>query len=129
MQACLFAACGPDEVPNHVLHLLLPHLLAHLVTLYRASLALAHVLWSRHNDVCVVLCKPKEAGLSRPEGVPADCLRALCWEWKGLRRVIVTWLARLAESHGMLPMSQLGGQRRRLAEDAVVCVVDKIKGQ
>lgn len=38
-----FAACGPDDIPNHVLQLLLPHLLPHLVPLYRASLALGHV--------------------------------------------------------------------------------------
>ncbi|KAJ8294879.1 putative RNA-directed DNA polymerase from transposon BS [Rhodotorula toruloides] len=100
MQARPFAVCGPDDIPNHVLQLLLSHLLPHLVPLYRASLALGHVPRSWRDASCIILRKPKKPDYREPKAYPLIAF----------------------ESH-------FGGRRRRSAEDAVVCVVDEIKGQ
>uniref|UniRef100_A0A0K3CQ65 BY PROTMAP: gi/342320283/gb/EGU12224.1/ Pol-like protein [Rhodotorula glutinis ATCC 204091] n=1 Tax=Rhodotorula toruloides TaxID=5286 RepID=A0A0K3CQ65_RHOTO len=127
MQARPFAACGPDDVPNHALQLLLPHLLPHLVPLYHASLALGHLPHSWHDASCVVLRKPKKPDYRDPKAY-----RLITFERciaKGLERVVAARLSHLAESYAMLSCSHFGGRRRRSAEDAVVCVFDEIKGQ
>ncbi|GAA6045615.1 hypothetical protein NBRC10513_005033 [Rhodotorula toruloides] len=127
MQARPFAACGPDDVPNHVLQLLLPHLLPHLIPLYRASLALGHLPRSWRDASCVVLRKPKKPDYREPKAY-----RLIAFERcvaKGLERVVAARLSHLAEVYGMLPRSHFGGRKRRSAEDAVVCVVDEIKSQ
>ncbi|GAA6058155.1 hypothetical protein NBRC10513_007298 [Rhodotorula toruloides] len=127
MQARPFAACGPDKIPNHILQLLLPHLLPHLVPLYRASLALGHVPSSWRDAACVVLCKPKKPDYRDPKAY-----RLMAFERcvaKVLERIVAARLAHLAELYSMFPRSHFGGRQRRSAEDAVVCVVDKIKSQ
>ncbi|EGU12008.1 Pol-like protein [Rhodotorula toruloides ATCC 204091] len=126
-QARPFAACGPDDVPNHVLQLLLPHLLPHLVPLYCASLALGHVPRSWRDASCVVLRKPKKPDYREPKAY-----RLIAFERcvaKGLERVVAARLSHLAEVYGMLPRSHFGGRKRQSAEDAVVCVVDESKSQ
>ncbi|GAA6044362.1 hypothetical protein NBRC10512_004476 [Rhodotorula toruloides] len=70
MQARPFAVCGPDDIPNHVLQLLLSHLLPHLVPLYRASLALGHVPRSWRDASCIILRKPKKPDYREPKAYP-----------------------------------------------------------
>ncbi|GAA6058001.1 hypothetical protein NBRC10513_007309 [Rhodotorula toruloides] len=127
MQARPFAACGPDDVPNHILQLLLPRLVPHLVPLYRASLALGHLPHTWRDASCVVLRKPKKSDYRDPKAY-----RLIAFERciaKALERIVAAHLAHLAESYELLSRLHFGGRRRRSAEDAVVCVVDEIKGQ
>lgn len=75
----------------------------------------------------MVLRKPKKPDYRDPKAY-----RLIAFERcvaKCLERVVVARLAHLAELHGLLPMSHHRGRKRRLAEDAVVCVVDEIKSQ
>ncbi|EMS22840.1 reverse transcriptase [Rhodotorula toruloides NP11] len=127
MQACSFAACGPDDIPNHVLQLLLPLLLPHLVSLYRASLCLGYVPRAWRDASCVVLRKPKKPDYRDPKAYWLIAFERCIA--KGLERIVAARLSHLAESFGLLLPLHLGGRRRRSAEDAVVCVVDEIKGQ
>lgn len=127
MQARLFAACGPDEIPNHALQLLMPALLSHLVPLYRALLALSHLSQSWRDISCVVLRKPK-----KPDYRDLKAYQLMAFERctaKGLEHIVAAQLAHFGKSYGMLPSSHFGGRRPRSAEDAVVCVVDEIKRQ
>jgi hypothetical protein len=127
MQAQPFAACGPDDIPNHALQLLLPALLPHLVPLHRTSLALGHLPRPWRDASCIVLGKPKKPDYRDPKAY-----RLIAFERcvaKGLELVVAARLAHLAQSFGMLPASHFGGRRRKSAEDAVVCIVDLIKGQ
>ncbi|EGU11511.1 hypothetical protein RTG_02281 [Rhodotorula toruloides ATCC 204091] len=98
MQARPFTACGPDDVPNHVLQLLLPLLLPHLVPLYRASLALGHLPRSWRNTSCIVLRKPK-----KPDYRNLKAYRLIAFERciaKGLERIVAARLLHLAENLG-----------------------------
>jgi hypothetical protein len=99
MQARPFAACGPDDIPNHVLQLLLPHLLPLLVPLYRASLALGHVPRPWRDTSCVVLRKPKKPDYRDPKAY-----RLIAFERciaKGLERIVAAQLSHLAKSFSL----------------------------
>ncbi|GAA6025715.1 hypothetical protein JCM10207_008980 [Rhodosporidiobolus poonsookiae] len=121
------AAAGPDNVPNLVLQSLWPTLRLRLVPLFAACLRLGYTPAAWRDATGVVLPKPNKPDYSTPKSYRMIVFARLLA--KLLELVVARRLAYLADAHGLLPVSHIGGRRGRSAEDAVACFVDAIKRQ
>ncbi|GAA6025712.1 hypothetical protein JCM10207_008979 [Rhodosporidiobolus poonsookiae] len=121
------AAAGPDDIPNLVLQSLWPALRLRLVPLFAACLRLGYTPAAWRDATGVVLPKPNKPDYSNPKAYRMIVFaRSLA---KLLELVVARRLSYLADAHGLLPVSHIGGRRGRSAEDAVACFVDAIKRQ
>jgi Reverse transcriptase (RNA-dependent DNA polymerase) len=114
----------PDGIPNRVLHLLASDRPALLVRLFDACYRLSIHPTAFKRAITVLLRKPKKEDYSDPKAYrPIALLNTL---GKVLEAVIAERIRFAAETHALLPDTQMGGRRMRSTETALQLITNKI---
>ncbi|KAK1485910.1 zinc knuckle, partial [Colletotrichum abscissum] len=123
-EAAPLKAPGPDGVTNLALQVARPWITPHLVRILNQSLRLGYCPQHFRKSTTVVLRKPGKDNYTVPKAYRPIAL--LNMVGKIMDAVIARRLSYLAETHGLLPDSHMGGRRRRSTEHALDQIVDRI---
>ncbi|KAI3545670.1 zinc knuckle [Colletotrichum abscissum] len=123
-EAAPLKAPGPDGITNLALQVARPWITPHLVRIFNQSLRLGYCPQHFRKSTTVVLRKPGKDNYTVPKAYrPIALLNTV---GKIMDAIIARRLSYLAETHGLLPDSHMGGRRRRSTEHALHQIVDRI---
>ncbi|KAF6525599.1 hypothetical protein HZS61_011394 [Fusarium oxysporum f. sp. conglutinans] len=119
-----FKAPGPDGIANKALHIASPWIKHHLTKIFNQSLALGYYPEHFRQSTTVVLRKPGKDNYTVPKAYRPIAL--LNTTGKIMEAVIAKRLSYIAETHGLLPDTHMGGRKLRSTEHALHLIIDKI---
>ncbi|KAI3534405.1 reverse transcriptase [Colletotrichum abscissum] len=123
-EAAPLKAPGPDGITNLALQVARPWITSHLARIFNQSLRLGYCPQHFRKSTTVVLRKPGKDNYTVPKAYrPIALLNTV---GKIMDAIIARRLSYLAETHGLLPDSHMGGRRCRSTEHALHQIVDKI---
>ncbi|KAL4412137.1 reverse transcriptase [Colletotrichum abscissum] len=123
-EAAPLKALGPDGITNLALQVARPWIMPYLARIFNQSLRLGYCLQHFRKSTTVVLKKLGKDNYTVPKAYrPIALLNTV---GKIMDANIVRRLSYFADTHGLLPDSQMGGRRCRLTEHALHQIVDKI---
>ncbi|KAI3528112.1 reverse transcriptase, partial [Colletotrichum abscissum] len=123
-EAAPLKAPGPDGITNLALQVARPWITPHLVRIFNQSLRLGYCPQHFRKSTTVVLRKPGKDNYTVPKAYrPIALLNTV---GKIMDAIIARRLSYLAETHGLLPDSHMGGRRCRSTEHALHQIVDRI---
>ena len=118
------SALGPDGIPNRILKLLIKSILPTLVLLFRAYAEQGyHPLCFREAHTIVIMKPNKPNNTLAKAYRPIALLNTL---GKVLESIIAKRIAVIAETHNLLPESQMGGRRQRSCKTALELLTEQI---
>lgn len=123
-EAAPLKAPGPDGITNLALQVARPWITPHLARIFNQSLRLGYCPQHFRKSTTVVLRKPGKDNYTVPKAYrPIALLNTV---GKIMDAIIARRLSYLAETHGLLPDSHMGGRRCRSTEHTLHQIVDKI---
>ncbi|KAJ5927721.1 reverse transcriptase [Penicillium verhagenii] len=121
-----YNAPGPSGIPNAVWKhaAKVPGFLETITALFNACLALGYYPQAFRDSLTVVIRKPGKPDYSNPSAWrPISLLETL---GKAFESVIATRLAYLAEEHGLLPETHIGGRGGRSCDHAIHLLLEAV---
>lgn len=116
-------APGEDAIPNLILKEIVEFILPHLYRIFNACMTIGYCPEHFRTSVTVVLPKPGEDH-SIPKGYrPIALLNTI---GKAMEFILAKRIAYLAETHGLLPTTHMGGRRLRSCEHGIHYILERI---
>jgi len=117
-------APGPDEIPNRVIHLIIRTSPATIMRLFQACMDQGVHPEAFKKATTVIIRKDGDRDYSNPEAYrPIALLNTL---GKALEAVVSNRIRFLAETHALLPDTQMGARRMRSTDTALQLITEKI---
>lgn len=117
-------APGPDGITNKALQAGMPQLTAHMLRIFNQSLKLSYCPAHFRGSLTAVLRKPGKDNYTKPKAYrPIALLNTL---GKIMDAIIAQRLNYLVETHQLLPLTHIGGRKKRSTEHALHAVTRKI---
>ena len=117
-------APGPDEIANVTLKKTFSITYQLLYALIQASINIAYFPAPFKTTTTVILCKPV-----KPDYTKANAYRSIALEntlSKLIESIIAELLSHVTEKHQLIPAQHYGGRPRRMGEEAMIMLVEKI---
>ena len=118
-------APGDDNIPNGILHIVLPIILPILTKLFNACMTLGYNPTHFRHSVTVTLRKPGRKSYRLPNSYrPVALLNTI---GKALEAVIAGRISYAAEQHGLFPKTHLGGRKGISVDHAIQLIIEKVR--
>ncbi|RKL20549.1 hypothetical protein BFJ72_g15022 [Fusarium proliferatum] len=117
-------APGPDGITNRALQIASPWIKDHLTRIFNQSLTLGYYPQHFRQSTTVILKKPGKDNYTIPKAYRPIAL--LNTTGKVMEAIMAKRLSYIAETHGLLPDTHMGGRKLRSTEHALHLIIDKI---